>query len=99
MSVVDLVRYRLKTEIKRTNRRSPDFSSSLSYEFYQVMVGDPRMSVHGWKQLAEWSIEHSCLSSSDMKKAKKIHAEAWESFCQWVVSTYGDIADSLMDLA
>ncbi|KAK3073822.1 hypothetical protein LTR53_004228, partial [Teratosphaeriaceae sp. CCFEE 6253] len=26
-------------------------SSSLSYEFYQAMVGDTRMTVHGWKQL------------------------------------------------
>lgn len=85
--------------IKRANRGYADFSSSLSYEFYQVMVGDPRMTVHGWKQLAEWSIEHSCLSPEDIKKAKKIHAEAWEAFCVSVVRDYGEFANSLMELS
>ncbi|KAK5122871.1 hypothetical protein LTR08_006822 [Meristemomyces frigidus] len=43
-------------------------SSSLSYEFYRVMVGDTRMSVHGWKQLAEWSLQHSCLTAEELEK-------------------------------
>lgn len=63
------------------------------------MVGDSRMSIHGWKQLAEWSLEHSCLSESDIKKAKNIYAQEWEIFCQWVVATYGAYADSLPDLS
>ncbi|KAK3722414.1 hypothetical protein LTR37_002405 [Vermiconidia calcicola] len=59
-------------------------SSSLSAEFYQVMVGDPRMTIYGWKQLAQWSIQHSCLDVEEMKKAKQVHAREWENFCQWV---------------
>ncbi|KAI6911161.1 Metallo-dependent hydrolase [Hortaea werneckii] len=47
-------------------------SLSLSFEFYQVMVGDTRMSVHGWKQLAHWSIQHSCLSEDEGKRAINI---------------------------
>ena len=71
----------------------PSDSSSLSHEFYQVMIGDPRMTVHGWKQLAEWSIEHSCLSPAEIREAKQIHAEDWRSFCMWVVENYGTYLD------
>ena len=62
------------------------------------MVGDPRMTVHGWKQLAQWSIEHSCLDEADIKKAKYIHAREWEKFCQWVVDNYETHANSLEEL-
>ncbi|KAK3715985.1 hypothetical protein LTR37_006715 [Vermiconidia calcicola] len=79
-------------------RGNATFSSSLSDEFYQVIVGDPRMTVHGWKQLAQWSIEHSCLGADDMEKAKEIHARDWEEFCEWVVSEYGEHAASLPEL-
>ena len=92
-----LTLFEIEPKIKCANRRSVEFSSYLSHEFYQVMVGDPRMTIHGWKQLAEWSIEHSCLSPTEIKGAKKIHAAAWEAFCQWIVSTYGSEADALMD--
>lgn len=61
------------------------------------MVGDPRMTVHGWKQLAEWSIEHSCLDPTDIKRAQEIFAKDWEAFCQWVVSTYGNESNEAMD--
>ena len=56
------------------------------------------MTVHGWKQLAQWSIEHSCLGADDMEKAKEIHARDWEEFCEWVVSEYGEHAASLPEL-
>jgi adenosine deaminase CECR1 len=62
------------------------------------MVGDPRMNIHGWKQLAEWSLEHSCLSDDEISQAKAIHARDWDAFCQWVVSTYKGYADSLDEL-
>ncbi|KAK5131074.1 hypothetical protein LTR08_001360 [Meristemomyces frigidus] len=74
-------------------------SSSLSHEFYQVMVGDTRMSVHGWKQLAEWSLEHSCLTAAELKKAKAIFEREWELFCRWVVESYGEYAEGLSELA
>ncbi|KAK5151463.1 hypothetical protein LTS14_009306 [Recurvomyces mirabilis] len=70
-------------------------SSSLSYEFYQVMVGDTRMNIHGWKQLAEWSIQHSCLAEAEIDRAMNIFAKDWDAFCHWVVSTYGQYADGL----
>ncbi|KAI7457978.1 hypothetical protein KC357_g9298, partial [Hortaea werneckii] len=70
-------------------------SLSLSFEFYQVMVGDTRMSVHGWKQLAQWSIEHSCLSEEEVERAMAIFERNWRDFCDWVVATYGEYADRL----
>ncbi len=82
----------------RTNRGTNKTSSSLSYEFYQVMVGDPRMKIHGWKQLAEWSLEHSCLSEKEIERAKEIHAREWEAFCQGWVTKYKDVADALGEL-
>ncbi|KAJ4175428.1 hypothetical protein NW767_015787, partial [Fusarium falciforme] len=37
------------------------FRSSLSHDFYQVLVGKPDMSLSGCRQLILWSIEHACL--------------------------------------
>ncbi|KAK3617249.1 hypothetical protein LTR22_026797 [Elasticomyces elasticus] len=64
-------------------------SSSLSYEFYQVMVGDLRMNIHGWKQLAEWSIKYSCLTAAEQEHAMKVFARDWEAFCGWIICNFG----------
>ena len=53
------------------------------------------MSVHGWKQLAQWSIQHSCLSDEEGKQAIEIFERDWREFCTWVVATYGEYADGL----
>jgi adenosine deaminase CECR1 len=53
------------------------------------------MNIHGWKQLAEWSIEYSCLSKDDALKAYGIFAREWETFCEWIIAEYGELADSL----
>lgn len=52
------------------------------------MVGDPRMTIHGWKQLAIWSIVHSCLSNDEIARAKDIHAREWEDFCTAVIEKF-----------
>jgi adenosine deaminase CECR1 len=72
-----------------------DFSNSVSHEFYQVMVGSPTMSIHGWRQLVEWSVQYSCLSVSDQVEAGRILAREWEDFCQWIVDQYGEYAQGL----
>ncbi|RCI16655.1 hypothetical protein L249_3296 [Ophiocordyceps polyrhachis-furcata BCC 54312] len=41
------------------------FRSTLSHDFYQVMVGKADMDLFGWKQLALWSIEHACLDGEE----------------------------------
>ncbi|EME49792.1 hypothetical protein DOTSEDRAFT_68550 [Dothistroma septosporum NZE10] len=70
----------------------------LSYEFYQVMVGDPRMDIHGWKQLALWSIEHSCISPQQQARAKTIFMKEWQTFCLSVVEDFGSYASDMKDL-
>jgi adenosine deaminase CECR1 len=59
------------------------------------MVGDPKMTIHGWRQLAEWSIEHSCLDHNQRAQLKGTFEQEWESFCQWVVEEYGEYAIGL----
>lgn len=53
------------------------------------MVGDTRMSLHGWKQLAEWSIEHACLTDKEREEGLIILRREWELFCKKIVETYG----------
>ncbi|OBT93927.1 hypothetical protein VE01_08253 [Pseudogymnoascus verrucosus] len=66
------------------------YGSSLSHDFYQIMVGAEAMSLHGWRVLAEWSLEHSCLTPSEKVAAKEVWLERWNVYCQWIVDTYGD---------
>ncbi|KFY95451.1 hypothetical protein V498_03369 [Pseudogymnoascus sp. VKM F-4517 (FW-2822)] len=65
------------------------YGSSLSHDFYQIMVGAEAMSLHGWRVLAEWSLAHSCLTPSEKVVARTVWLEQWEIYCQWVVDTYG----------
>lgn len=59
------------------------------------MVGDTRMTLHGWRQLVEWSIEHSCLDKWQQAQALDILKREWEEYCQWIVKKYGEFAESL----
>ena len=56
------------------------------------------MDIHGWKQLALWSIEHSCIGVEEKNRAKTIFMKDWETFCQSVVDDFGNHANSLKDL-
>jgi adenosine deaminase CECR1 len=59
------------------------------------MVGSTAMTLHGWRQLAEWSIEFSCLSEPEKAQAMAIFRREWEGFCEWIDVTFGAHADSL----
>jgi len=59
------------------------------------MVGSTTMSVHGWRQLAEWSLEFSCLSEDEKKEGLEIFRREWEEFCEWIVEKYDAYAESL----
>ncbi|KIW03837.1 uncharacterized protein PV09_05136 [Verruconis gallopava] len=71
------------------------FTNSVSHEFYQIMVGSPTMSIHGWRQLVEWSIQFSCLQKDEKDAAEQIFKREWTAFCQWVDREYGSYADTL----
>jgi adenosine deaminase CECR1 len=62
------------------------------------MVGDTRMTIHGWKQLALWSIKHSCLSPDEQKQATDIFMKDWEAFCEEVVKLYQADAAKICDV-
>jgi len=53
------------------------------------MVGSQSMSLHGWRVLAEWSIEHSCMTNAEKSEVKKKWLDLWNVFCQWIVDEYG----------
>jgi hypothetical protein len=64
-------------------------SSTLSHDFYQVIVDSQSMSLHGWGVLAEWSIEHSCMTNAEKSEVKRKWFDSWNVFCQWIVDEYG----------
>ncbi|KAM0259337.1 hypothetical protein ACHAQJ_003369 [Trichoderma viride] len=62
------------------------FRSSLSHDFYQVMVGKESMDLYGWKQLVMWSLEHSCLSDQERADMTKQWNKLWEKFLTDVIN-------------
>ena len=79
----------------RTTQTIACRSNSVSYEFYQIMVGSPTMSLHGWRQLAEWSIQYSCLTTAEKEEAFSIFSREWEVFCGWIIEEFDAYADTL----
>ncbi|KAK2627305.1 hypothetical protein QTJ16_003271 [Diplocarpon rosae] len=64
------------------------YKSSLSHDFYQVMIGAESMSLQGWKQLAKWSLEHSCMDPQQLKSVTAEWNAKWDDFCQWIIDAY-----------
>jgi adenosine deaminase CECR1 len=54
------------------------------------MIGSESMTLHGWRMLAEWSLQYSCLSPADLLSVKAVWLERWEKFCQWIIDSYND---------
>ncbi|KAL7953864.1 hypothetical protein V8C34DRAFT_295928 [Trichoderma compactum] len=67
------------------------FRSSLSHDFYQVMVGKADMGLFGWKQLAMWSIDHACLNEKERENMKYEWNQQWNVFLDWVDTTHGNL--------
>jgi len=53
------------------------------------MVGKEDMTVFGWRQLIEWSLEHACMSPAEYADVYEHWEEAWDGFLLWVVRKYG----------
>ncbi|CAK7242806.1 MAG: hypothetical protein STHCBS139747_004308 [Sporothrix thermara] len=66
------------------------FQSSLSHDFYQILVGKADMGLFGWRQLAEWSLEHSCLDEEDTKCARESWLKEWREYIFWLLKEYAD---------
>lgn len=63
--------------------------SRLSHDFYQTMAGKADMTLHGFRQLIEWSLEHSCLDDASRTSIRADWEVMWDTFCQGVVDEYG----------
>jgi len=53
------------------------------------MVGREDMTLHGWRQLVEWSLQHACMSPKEYADVYEHWKAAWEVFLTWVLETYG----------
>lgn len=61
------------------------FRSRLSHDFYQVLAGKADMTLHGLRQLIEWSLEHSCMDAKEREKVHTAWLHMWEKFCLRIV--------------
>jgi adenosine deaminase CECR1 len=50
------------------------------------MAGKSDMTLHGLRQLVEWSIDHSCMEPDLMKEVRESWEKMWDDFCQRIVS-------------
>ncbi|KAH7151685.1 hypothetical protein B0J13DRAFT_246328 [Dactylonectria estremocensis] len=66
------------------------FRSSLSHDFYQVMIGKADMGLYGWKQLILWSLQHSCLEPAEFERMSAMWEKKWKDFLKWLIDTYGN---------
>lgn len=65
------------------------FQSSLSHDFYQVLVGKADMGLYGWRQLAEWSLTHSCYSTpAALACARANWLDEWRDFVGWLLQEF-----------
>ncbi|KAM7186020.1 adenosine deaminase CECR1 [Naviculisporaceae sp. PSN 640] len=64
------------------------FRSRLSHDFYQMMAGKSDMTLHGWRQLIEWSIEHSCTNTREKAELTAAWLVMWDKFCQDIINAY-----------
>ena len=51
------------------------------------------MTLYGWKQLALWSIEHSCLEDNRRKELLANWNKLWAEFCKSVVHDYSEFVE------
>jgi adenosine deaminase CECR1 len=53
------------------------------------------MTIHGWRQLIEWSIEHSCMEDKLRSDIYTDWERRWNVFCEWIVKEYGYLAEGV----
>ncbi len=71
----------------------PLVRSRLSHDFYEVFSGSKDMSLHGWRQLIEWSIDHSCMEPEMKIQIRSDWEARWQDFCEWIIAQHGHDAD------
>jgi adenosine deaminase CECR1 len=51
------------------------------------MAGNPDINLFGWKQLAKWSIQHSCLSEKELHRMLLEWEKRWQDFIDAVAES------------
>lgn len=67
------------------------FRSSLSHDFYQMFVGRSDTTIHGWKQLVKWSIQHACLTDAERDEVNEHWEQLWIEFLHWLIEEHKDL--------
>ncbi|CAN8098475.1 unnamed protein product [Discula destructiva] len=75
------------------------FNSTLSHDFYQVMVGKSTMTLYGWKQLIEWSLQHSCLSKEEYASIHETWLQKWDKFLDEILAEFGSKSNTFATAA
>lgn len=76
-----------------------NFRSTLSHDFYEVMVGNQNMNLYGWHQLALWSIDHACLSRVERERMLVEWERRWtEEFIPEVLGGQPSLRLARLDL-
>lgn len=57
------------------------------------MIGKDDMTLHGWRQLIEWSLEHSRMNEAERAKAQKMWERLWNEFLDWMIATFGKYSE------
>ena len=57
------------------------------------MIGKDDMTLHGWRQLIEWSLEHSRMSDDERAEVKKKWQDRWDEFLRWMNTKYGCVLE------
>lgn len=47
------------------------------------------MSLYGWKQLIEWSLQHSCVSKEEYDLIHGEWVKKWDKFLDEVIAEFG----------
>lgn len=47
------------------------------------------MTLYGWKQLIEWSLQHACLSQGEYEAIHGAWAKKWDRFLDEVIEEFG----------
>ncbi|AEO58941.1 hypothetical protein MYCTH_2306716 [Thermothelomyces thermophilus ATCC 42464] len=75
------------------------FRSRLSHDFYQIIAGKPDMTLHGLRQVVEWSIEHSCMEPELRSEVRGSWEKMWDEFCQRIVDGEFTLKDGAGEMA
>lgn len=62
------------------------------------MIGKADMTLHGWRQLIEWSFQHACMEDTLRREAETQWLLLWDEFLDAVIEKYEDVLSWVPEL-